>query len=339
MKDIITNGSVGVYRGDGLAVVHKDSGPHMERLRKNIIDFFKQHGFQITIEINLKITDFLDIYLDLENDKFYPYRKSNNTPFYENRESNHPFNILQQLPKMTSERLPNLSCTEDEFIKASGEYQNVLKNSGFKDKLTYTPCNQRNRRQRNRKVIWCNPSFDLQDKTDIDKIFFQLLDRNFPPHHRLHKISNRNTVKTSSSCMPNMASHISSRNKNIIQESKKLQYQNPKTCDCQVAEKCPINGNWKQSAVIDQVDLTPEIDNERIYIGLTEDPFKEGLSDHRTSFKYEQHKNKSKLSSFTWETKNKSQNFEIKWSVIRKSTPFKAGNKKRNLCLCISSIS
>ena len=70
-----------------------------ERLRKNIIDFFKQHGFQITIEINLKITDFLDIYLDLESDKFYPYRKSNNTPFYENRESNHPFNILQQLQK------------------------------------------------------------------------------------------------------------------------------------------------------------------------------------------------------------------------------------------------
>ena len=34
-------------------------------------------------------------------------------------------------------------------------------------------------------------------------------------------------------CMPNMASHISSHNKNIIQHS------NPKTCDCQVAENCP----------------------------------------------------------------------------------------------------
>ena len=36
---------------------------------------------------------------------------------------------------MTSERMSNLSCNEDEFLKASGEYQNVLKNSGFKDKL------------------------------------------------------------------------------------------------------------------------------------------------------------------------------------------------------------
>ena len=75
MKDIITNGSVSVYRDDGLAVVHKCSGPQMGRWRKNVIDFFKQHGFEITIEINLKITDFLDVYLDLENDKFYPYRK------------------------------------------------------------------------------------------------------------------------------------------------------------------------------------------------------------------------------------------------------------------------
>ena len=155
-----------------------------ERLRKNIIDFFKQHGFQITIEINLKITDFLDIYLDLENDKFDPYRKPNDTPLYVHHETNHPLNILKQLPKMRSERLSNLSCNEDEFIKASGEYQNVLKNSGFKDKLIYTPCNQRSRRQRNRKIIWCNPSFDLQVKMNIGKTFFQFLDRNFPPHHR-----------------------------------------------------------------------------------------------------------------------------------------------------------
>ena len=35
--------------------------------------------------------------------------------------------------KMTSEILSSLSYNEDKFIKASGEYQNVLKNSGFKD--------------------------------------------------------------------------------------------------------------------------------------------------------------------------------------------------------------
>ena len=130
-----------------------------------------------------------------------------------------------------------------------------------------------------------------------------------------------------------MVWHISSNNKNIIQEPKKSQHPNPKTCDCPVAENCPLNGICKESAVICQADVTPEIDNERIYIGLTEGPFKERLSDLHTSFNYEQYKNKSKLSSFIWETKNKGLNFKIKWSVIRDSTPFKAGSKKWNFCL------
>ena len=103
LEVIITNGSVGVYRDYGLAVVHKYSGPQMDRLRKNIIYFFKQYGFQITIETNLKIIDFLDIYLIFENDKFYPYRKPNDTQLYVHRESNHHLNILKQLLKMTSD--------------------------------------------------------------------------------------------------------------------------------------------------------------------------------------------------------------------------------------------
>ena len=40
-----------------------------------------------------RFTDFLDIYLDLENDKFCPYRKPNDTPLYVHCESNHPLNI------------------------------------------------------------------------------------------------------------------------------------------------------------------------------------------------------------------------------------------------------
>ena len=44
-----------------------------------------------------------------------------------------------------------------------------------------------------------------------------------------HPIIDYIAVKISYSCMPNMASHISSHNKNIIQEFKKSQYPNPKT--------------------------------------------------------------------------------------------------------------
>ena len=225
---------------------------------------------------------------------------------------------------MTSERLSNLSCNEEEFNKASTEYQNVLKNSGFKDKLLYHPTNQRNKRQRNRKVIWYNPPFDLQVKTNIAKTFLQILDKNFPPHHRLHKIINRNTVKISYSCMPNVASQIASHNRNIIGEYKKSDLPIPKKCDCKRADNCPLNGKCKQSAVIYKAEITPEIDDKRSYIGLSEGPIKERLSDHQTSCKYVKYRNKTKLSSFVWEKKDKKQNCNIKWSVIRQSTPYRA---------------
>ena len=71
---------------------------------------------------------------------------------------------------MTGEQLSNLSCNEDQFIKASSEYQNMLKN--FKDKLVYTPSNQRNRRQRNRKIIWYNPRLTSRLKKTLAKRFY-----------------------------------------------------------------------------------------------------------------------------------------------------------------------
>ena len=133
--------------------------------------------------------------------------------------------------------------------------------------------------------------------------------------------------------MPDMASHIYSHNKSIIQESKKKQHLNPKMCDCQVVENCPLNRNCQQSAVTYQADVTPEVDNKHNYIGLTEGNFKERLSDHHTSFKDEQYKYKSPLSSFICEIKKKGQNFETEWSVIRRINTYKAGSKKCNLCL------
>ena len=67
--------------------------------------------------------------------------------------------------------------------------------------------------------------------------------------------------------MPSMAWHIRSYDQNIIQVSKKSQQPNAKTLDYQVAENYPLNGNWKQFAVIYQANETREIDNARIYIG------------------------------------------------------------------------
>ena len=55
-----------------------------------------------------------------------------------------------------------------------------------------------------RQIIWFNPPFNLKIKIKIGKLFLNPLEKHFPSHNKLHKLFNRNTVKISYSCMPNM---------------------------------------------------------------------------------------------------------------------------------------
>ena len=81
----------GLYRDDGLAVLKGNTpGPERDQIRKKLIQFFKEHNLKITIETNLKVVNFLDITLNIENRKYWPYSKPNNTQQYINTKSNHP---------------------------------------------------------------------------------------------------------------------------------------------------------------------------------------------------------------------------------------------------------
>ena len=203
----------------------------------------------ITIEINLKIVDFLDVYLDLTNDKFFPYKKPNDVSLYIHQGSNHPPNVLKQIPIMTSMRLSNLSCNEAEFDKAAAEYQDTLKNSGFTEKLRYHT-KQSKSKQRKRNVLWYNPPYDLQVKTDVGRKFLNLLTTHFPLHHRLHKILNKNTVKVSYSCMTNLLTHISSHNINTMNKHRSFETIAPPSCNCINRENCPLDGKCLSKAII-----------------------------------------------------------------------------------------
>ena len=334
LNELITDGSVGLYRDNGLAAVHRYSGPEMDRLRKRVIDLFRAHGFQITIDINLKTTDFLDVQLDLENDKYHPYKKPNDQPMYVHRDSNHPMCILKQLPKMTAQRLSDLSCNREEFDKSSNEYQEILKKSGFNTKLEYTPRPARRTRRRKTKVLWYNPPFDLQVKTNIGKTFLCLLDKHFPSHHRLHPIINRRCVKINYCCMPNIASHIKAHNRKILKEPTQIE-PSEVTCNCQNADNCPLNGNCMQDAVVYKADVYPDVQAPEFeyYVGNTEPMFKGRWSDHNTSFRYERYRTKSKLSKHIWKLKGEGKDPHIKWSILRRCAPYRAGSKRCNLCL------
>ena len=94
----------------------------MERLRKNLFNFFGQFNLKITIEANIKATDFLDISMNLETGIHRPFRKEDSVPTYINVNSNHPPHIKQNLPVMISKRISNLSSNEEVFNEEANLY-------------------------------------------------------------------------------------------------------------------------------------------------------------------------------------------------------------------------
>ena len=232
------NEGIGLYRDDGLAAFKNISGSRADRIRKNITKTFQELGLKITIDCNLKITNFLDITLNLNNGQYYPYRKPNDRPVYIHKQSNHPPTIIKNLPASISRRISDISCDEETFKKASPVYEDALKASGYTESLIFTE-NEAKKKNRNRQrnIIWFNPPFSRNVATNIGGIFLKLLDKHFPKKSKLNKIFNRNTVKISYSCMPNVASVIKAHNKQISTDNAKM---DQKICNCRKKDLCPF---------------------------------------------------------------------------------------------------
>ena len=321
---------IGLYRDDGLAVFKDISGSRTDSIRKEITSIFKELGLNITIDSNLKITNFLDITLNLNNGKHYPYRKPNDRPMYIHKQSNHPPNIIKNLPASISRRISDISYDEEIFKKASPAYVDALKSSGYTEGITYLdkqPTKKKRNRQRN--VIWFNPPFSNNVTTNIGATFLKLINKHFPKKSKLNKIFNRNTVKISYSCMPNIASITKAHNKQISTSGTGT---DPITCNCQKKDLCPLQGNCQATNIIYNAEVK-ENNNSQLYIGLTEPPFKLRYNNHTQSFKHEKHQNSTELSKHIWQLKRNKKPFTINWSIASRAQSYSSESKRCNLCL------
>ena len=201
LSNIFDKESVGLYRDDGLGVLKSLSGPEMERKKKAIVKLFKDCGLRITIQANLRIANFLDVELNLDSGTYQPYRKPDNNPIYLNKNSNHPKTVLNQLPKSIAKRISDISSNETAFNNSIPLYQEALKKSAFTEKLSYIKSenvrniNTEEKKQRKRKIIWFNPPYSMNVKTNIGKTFLKLVRKHFPKRNALNKIFNKNTLK------------------------------------------------------------------------------------------------------------------------------------------------
>ena len=154
--------------------MRNEKGQKTDRIKKNVIKIFKEIGFKNEIQIKLKT-------FNLSNGTHKPYRKPNNNLLHVNTFSNHPRQIIKQIPTSTAERLSKNPSSVEIFNSTEVECENALENSGYHSiKL--------NRKIRNRKIIWFNPQYRQNVITNVEKHVLNLLDVHFPKSIKLHKI-------------------------------------------------------------------------------------------------------------------------------------------------------
>ena len=151
---IISKNDFRLYRDRGLMMQKYINGQQKDQLRKKIMKTFKETGFKIDIETNLKVVNFLDMTFNLMNDSCKPYKKSNNTLLYINKISNHPPQIIKKLSKTINDRLCRNSSNAEILNASKIEYEAALKYSGYKNvDFKYNLVNKNNNKQNRQRNI------------------------------------------------------------------------------------------------------------------------------------------------------------------------------------------
>ena len=168
--------------------------------------------------------------------------------------------------------------------------------------------------------------------SNIGKQVLNLIDKPFPRNHKFYKIFNRNTVKVSYGCMPNVAASISSHNKKILNEKSALVVGG---CNCSGAI-CPLEGKCLTRNLLYEAEITADINNyqEKLYKGVTEPEWKKRFDNHKKSFADKNYCDDTEHSKEVWKIKQKRRNFSIKWKILKQHPAYDPVSKR-----CVLSVS
>ena len=148
----------------------------------------------------------------------------------------------------------------------------------------------------------------------------------------LHKIFNRNTIKMSYKCMPNIGQAISRHNAQLL--SKKATESAAPGCNCRAGvASCPFNGQCLMDNVIFRAAVTTDDGNSEHYTGLTSTTFKQRYSSHKTSINNPKYQHSTTLSTHVRRLKSENKNFSVKWGPLDRAPNFNPSTKKCRLCL------
>ena len=329
MEQLIPREQLGLYRDDGLAVVELP-GPEIERLKKRIIQLFLQHNLKITTEVNVKITDFLDVQFNLETGSYKPFRKDSCLPLYVPKLSNHPRHVKKEIPKMIGKRISDLSSSKEIFTSEAPFYNQALSSAGYKEELQFQERPDSCKRKRRRTAVWFNPPWNDEVNTNIARKFLCMIEKHFPKGTLLGKYLNKNTVKVSYRTCPNLQSTITGHNKRVLGTT---QRPDEKGCNCRVPGDCPLDGKCLTSNLVYKSTVS-SANGSKEYIGLTATSFKTRYTSHKSSFKHQSKSSSTALSSHIWNLKENKTPFSPSWSIMALASSY--SNKTRSCQLCLT---
>ena len=132
----------------------------------------------------------------------------------------------------------------------------------------------------------------------------RLLNKHFPPGHKLFKIFNKNALKLSHSCMPSLKSKIDEHNKKILETTPPSK---TKLCNCLKKENCPMRRACLTENILyyARISCDDETYKPKLYKGICETTFKKRYANHKKSFNVGKNKSDTKLSTEYWKLPNR----------------------------------
>ena len=323
-----------MYRDDGSG--EYQGTPRLgEKLKQKIVEVFNKNGLKVTITANLKRMEFLDVLLNLEDGTFRPYIKPGDKPVYVSSLSNHPPGILKNIPVGINKRLSRLSATAAIFYQTAPLYQAELDRNGYNHKLTFEPPETTKKKKtwrKNKRIVWFNPPFSLHVRTNVGEKFLRLIDKHFPPGSILHPVLNRQTLKLSYRCLPNIGNEIAKNNSKVLRKSAGNENMVQPRCNCREKEKCPLPGKCTTSNVLYHATATGGTKIET-YVGITKNTFKQRWSGHKGDFENVGRRNVTTLSGHIWDCKDRGVEPDVTRKILRHACHFSPVTNRCNLCI------
>ena len=129
--------------------------------------------------------------------------------------------------------------------------------------------------------------------------------------------------------MDNLKNIINSHNKNITNSYNKI---NGKTCNCRNKSNFPLDNKCLTDKTVYKAEAeTIHGINElspKILFGSSDTEFKPRCNNHTMSFRNRAHQNDSEVSKFIWSLKDQNKDFDIKWSIFKKSSRYSIVSKR-----------